>query len=85
MNINKQVYILKALADVTRLTIVKRLSQYKSLTCSEISKMFNLMQPTLSHHFKRLIKEDVVIAQKKHTHMVYSLNKKLLKSVGILF
>lgn len=83
MNINKQVDVLKALADVTRLAIVKKLSQYESLNCSELSKTFDLTQPTLSHHFKRLIKVEVIIAKKEGTHMVYSLNKKMLKLNGI--
>lgn len=74
---------MKALADVTRLAIVKKLSEYDSLNCGELSETFDLTQPTLSHHFKRLIEVDVISANKKGTQMVYSLNKKLLKNYGI--
>jgi len=81
MDINKEVEVLKALADVTRLSIVKELSQHGPLNCSELSDMFDLTQPTLSHHFKRLIEVDVIVAQKEGTHMIYTLNRKLL---GIL-
>ena len=85
MDINKQVDIMKALGDVTRLAIVKELSRYKSLNCSELSEKFDLTQPTLSHHFKRLIEADVIIAKKEGTHMIYSLNKELLKNNGVTF
>lgn len=84
MYIDKQVEIMKALADVTRLAIVRTLARYKSLNCSDLSGKFNLTQPTLSHHFKRLIKVDIIIAKKESTHMVYSLNKQLLKNHGVI-
>lgn len=83
MNINIQVELMKALADVTRLTIVKKLAQVESLNCSELSKTFHLTQPTLSHHFKKLIDVDIIIAKKEATHMIYSLNKSLLAKYGI--
>ena len=83
MDINKRVEVLKALADVTRLVIIQKLSQYESLNCSELSETFDLTQPTLSHHFKRLIEVDVILAKKEGTHMIYSLNKKMLKLNGI--
>lgn len=83
MNIDKQVEIMKALADVTRLAIVKKLSQYESLNCGELSDTFNLTQPTLSHHFKRLIEVDIILAKKEGTHMIYSLNKPLLCQSGV--
>jgi ArsR family transcriptional regulator len=85
MDINKQVDIMKALGDVTRLAIVKKLSQFDSLNCSELSETFDLTQPTLSHHFKRLIESEIIIAKKEGTHMIYSLNKPLLKTSGISF
>ena len=85
MDINRQVDIMKALGDVTRLVIVKELSRYKSLNCSKLSERFDLTQPTLSHHFKRLIEVDVIIAKKEGTHMIYSLNKELLKNCGVTF
>jgi len=83
MNIDKQVTVMKALADVTRLAIARKLSQVESLNCGELSETFDLSQPTLSHHFKRLIEADIIIAKKEGTHMVYSLNKLLLHQVGI--
>lgn len=83
MNINKQVEIMKALADITRLAIVNKLSQYESLNCGELSETFQLSQPTLSHHFKRLIEVGIILAKKEGTHMIYSLNKPLLLKNGI--
>jgi len=84
MDINRRVEILKALADVTRFSILQKLAEYSSLNCSELSERFDLTQPTLSHHFKRLIEVDAIIAKKEGTHMVYTLNRKLLKANGII-
>ncbi len=83
MNINTQVEIHKALADATRLAIVRELSHVESLTCGELSAKFDLTQPTLSHHFKKLIDAQIIIAKKEATHMIYSLNKQLLSVNGI--
>ncbi len=75
--------VIKALADETRLAIAEELGKHKSMGCGEISEMFHLSQPALSHHFKKLCDANVIDAQKDGVHMIYSLNKKYLKQLGI--
>lgn len=83
MNKNK-VKVLKALADETRLSIVEKLSEHPTVSCAELSEFFDLSQPTLSHHFKKLCDANVIAAEKDGVHMKYSLNKSYLKDLGIL-
>ena len=82
MNKNK-VAVLKALADETRLAIAEELGKHKQMGCGEISEKFELSQPALSHHFKKLCDANVITAQKDGVHMIYTLNKKYLKTLGI--
>ncbi|NTU46544.1 helix-turn-helix transcriptional regulator [Candidatus Roizmanbacteria bacterium] len=84
-DVKTKVKVFKALADETRLAIVLELAKHKTLTCGELSKLFPLSQPTLSHHFNKLIAVDVINANKNATHMIYSLNKTYLKQIGFTF
>lgn len=82
------VTILKSLADETRMSIVRRLAKDQCevagseivQTCAEFLK---LSQPTMSHHFARLVQSDVLIERKLGTEKVYQLNNDLLTSTGI--
>lgn len=88
MNTTPIVPILKSLADETRLSIVRQLAQDKcKVAGSEIvqacSVALKLSQPTMSHHFARLVQTGVIIEHKVGTEKMYQLNKGLLDSVGI--
>lgn len=84
MNSNKEIItVLKALADETRIEIVRQLLQSKEAPCQEVMKKFNLAQPTLSHHFNKLVNAGVLNARKKGVLWFYSINKKYLSSLGI--
>lgn len=82
------VTILKSLADETRMSIVRRLAKDQCevagseivQTCAEFLK---LSQPTMSHHFARLVQSGVLIERKLGTEKVYQLNNDLLTSTGI--
>lgn len=86
-NINT-VTILKSLADETRISIVRRLARDEcEVAGSEIvqacSEFLKLAQPTMSHHFARLVQSGVLIERKIGTEKIYQLDKDLLSSVGI--
>lgn len=86
MRDTKTIELLKALADPTRLQLVKELADCPTAkkSCSELSKKQVLSQPAMSHHFGKLVAAGVVEAKKSGTHKQYKLNKELLKSHGIL-
>lgn len=75
--------LLKALADDTRLSILKELLNKKEVSCLELRSLFDLSQPTLSHHFHKLIEAGVIGERKSGTEHYYSLNSTKLKVSGI--
>jgi DNA-binding transcriptional ArsR family regulator len=82
------VAILKSLADDTRLSLVRQLiSRDCEVAGTEIisgcSDVLKLSQPTLSHHFNRLVQSGILLARKAGTEKYYSVNYPLLESIGI--
>ena len=77
------VKILKSLSDQTRIDMVKFLIIKKESSCQEVSKKFPLSQPTLSHHFNKLMDSGILKVRKNGAAHYYSIDKKLLSSVGI--
>lgn len=88
MNNPNTVDILKSLADDTRLSLVRQLIEQKCevasgeliISCSAVMK---LSQPTISHHFARLVQSGVLLDRKSGTEKYYRVNFELLKSIGI--
>ena len=78
------VKVLKSLADPTRLGMVRKLAACPSGESSEILCQKSLLsQPTLSHHFQRLVEAGVVTELKKGVAKNYKLNCALLERSGI--
>jgi ArsR family transcriptional regulator, arsenate/arsenite/antimonite-responsive transcriptional repressor len=65
--------IFKALADPTRLEIVRRLRR-KELTPGELSLHFKISKPSLSHHLSLLKQTELIRSQKRGQKIFYSLN-----------
>ena len=82
------VEVLKALADDTRLAIVRNLARANQpVTSCDIvcacKSLGDLSQPAASHHFAKLVKAGVVREQKQGTRKVYSLATDMLESIGV--
>lgn len=77
------VKIFKALADSTRIDIVHKLAKHKEVSCKELMKKFSLSQPTLSHHFGKLIDAQILKVRKNGVSHFYSVNKAFLNKLGI--
>lgn len=75
--------LLKALADETRMKIIKYLFEKKERSCHEVSQRFSLSQPALSHHFNKLIDAEIIKVRKDGVSHFYSINNDFLKSAGI--
>lgn len=81
-------HILKSMADETRLAIIRKLASEKAEMPSGslvrgCSLALKLSQPTISHHFARLVQTGVVLERKAGTEKLYRLNHELLASIGI--
>lgn len=80
--------ILKSLADDTRLSIVRNLAanqceESSSSIVKDCAASLQLSQPTMSHHFKKLVQSGVLIERKSRTEKFYKLNYDLLMKHGI--
>ena len=80
--------IFKSLADETRLSIVRRLSQEtREIPSNEIvvscATHLQLSQPAMSHHFNKLVAAGVILERKSGVTKLYLLNRELLESIGI--
>lgn len=75
--------IIKSLSDETRLAMVKKLSEGGEFSCQEMSQLFHLSQPTISHHFNKLVDAGIVNERKDSIWRFYTLNKKFLRENGI--
>lgn len=75
--------VLKALGDETRVEIIKHLIPVKEMTCQELMKKFPLSQPTLSHHFNKLVGAGILDSEKNGVLWIYRLRKGYLKELGI--
>ncbi len=80
--------ILKSIADDTRLAVIRKLVNENSEVAGSklingCSEALQLSQPTLSHHFARLVQSGVLLDRKSGTEKYYQLNTELLRSIGI--
>ena len=87
MEQSQTVEILKALADETRLDIVRQVAKGTcGMASCDIVKSCQsacLAQPTLSHHFSKLVTAGVLREEKRGTSKVYRLNTETLSAIGI--
>jgi DNA-binding transcriptional ArsR family regulator len=81
MNVNDA---FRALADPTRREIL-RLLRNREMTAGEIADQFPLAASTLSGHFNVLKQAGLIVAERKATTLVYSLDVSAAEaSVGAL-
>ena len=82
---DSKVNVFKALADSTRLDIVRELSKkpHDTASCAQVSSCSSLSQPAMSHHFKKLVDAGVILERKQGTEKIYELNHDLFAQVGI--
>ncbi len=75
--------VFKALSNETRIDIVRYLLGKEELSCQELLNNFSLSQPTLSHHFNKLIDAKILNERKDGVSHIYSINYQYLKTLGI--
>ena len=81
---------LKAVADPTRLKVLRLLKQKGQcsidkpvgMCASDVETHVNLSQPTISHHMAILCKAGLVLAEKNGLWMWYRRNEKALQDLG---
>lgn len=78
------VVLFKALADETRLKMVKMLAEGEQCPC-HILKEFNISQPTLSYHTKILCEAGIIEGKRQGAIMECSVNVEKIKELLELF
>ena len=73
--------LLKVLADPSRLEIIDLLSCGELCAC-DILEHFEFSQPTLSHHMKSLVDQNLVFTRKDGNKRFYKLNDELLTEIN---
>jgi ArsR family transcriptional regulator len=75
--------LFKALADPTRVRIVNLLAASTDPVClCDINASFELSQPTLSHHLKKLVASGLLEREQRGTWAFYSINEQALGRLG---
>lgn len=72
------VKVAKALADESRFKIFTTISEKGEIACKEITSMFNLTQPTISHHLKVLMESGLIDFRKEGQWSYFFVNKEVL-------
>ncbi len=80
--------LFKALADPTRVRIVNLLVNSAEAVCvCEMNAQFELAQPTLSHHLKKLVAAGLLTREQRGTWAYYTVNddslQRLTEIVGL--
>jgi len=85
MHDDTYVTVFKALADKTRLDLVRIIASKPEgcASCSEVSRSSSLSQPALSHHYKKLVDAGVLLERKEGTAKTYEINRPLFDQLGI--
>lgn len=75
--------LFKALSDPTRVRIVNLLAGSSEPVClCDINSGFDLSQPTLSHHLKKLVKAGLLRREQRGTWAFYSIDEGALRRLG---
>ncbi|MFN7018347.1 MAG: ArsR/SmtB family transcription factor [Fimbriimonadales bacterium] len=74
----KAIQIARALADPTRLSILRALMQREELSCGELAELFPVAQSTVSHHLNILMNADLVAMRKQGQHHYFRPQRETL-------
>ncbi len=74
VEIVKAAQVLKLLGDRTRLTIISVLQKQESCVC-ELVELFDMSQPSISQHLRKLKDTGLVVEERKGQWIYYSLNR----------
>jgi len=75
---------LKALGDTTRFRMTQEIAAAGELSCGQVAELFDVSQPTISHHLKILIEAGVLLVRNEGKHHYTAVNRPLLASLGDL-
>jgi ArsR family transcriptional regulator len=78
----KLIRVLKALSDPNRFRMVQEVAAAGELSCGQVVELFDLSQPTISHHMKILTSANVFSVRREGQHCFISVKHELLEEVS---
>jgi ArsR family transcriptional regulator len=76
------VKVLKALADRKRIRMARAIAAAGELSCGQVKALFDLSQPTISHHLKILADAGVITVREAGQHRFISVNHDLIHEIA---
>jgi arsenate reductase len=83
-NLDPDVRLLSALADPTRLAIVRQLATEAETCACDFSSCCDVRQPTVSHHLRVLREADIVTSERRGQWIFYRLDASTAERLGAL-
>lgn len=74
MDVSQAAQLLKLLGDKTRLTMMKLLKSHECCVC-EFVAIFNMSQPAISQHLRKLRDVELVQEERRGQWIFYSINR----------
>jgi ArsR family transcriptional regulator len=74
----------KALGDPKRLRMAQEIAAAGELSCGQVAERFDLSQPTISHHLRKLVDAGVLIVREAGQHRFISVNRQLIRELALL-
>jgi ArsR family transcriptional regulator len=78
------VKLFQALAEPTRLAIVKQLASDGEVCACDFTSCCDVSQPTVSHHLRVLREAGVIVSERRGTWIYYWLEPKAARRIGAL-
>ncbi|MDR5588020.1 MULTISPECIES: metalloregulator ArsR/SmtB family transcription factor [Clostridium] len=79
IDMNKYESVFKSLSDITRLNIIKKLSEKDSMCVCSLVEHFDIPQSKLSYHLKMLLDSNLITMERCGKWNHYSINKEELE------
>ncbi len=80
MDERQWVQVARALADPTRLGLLRAIAQHGELSCGELAERFPIAQATVSHHLNVLIGAGLVTMRKQGQYHLFRLQADTLRA-----
>jgi ArsR family transcriptional regulator, arsenate/arsenite/antimonite-responsive transcriptional repressor len=82
--VDPDVQLLQALADPTRLAIVRQLAQSSEVCACDFTSCCDVSQPTVSHHLKVLREACIVSSERRGSWIFYRLEPTLIDRLAAI-
>ena len=82
--VDPEIQLLQALADPTRLAIVRQLAQDGEVCACDFTSCCDVRQPTVSHHLKVLREAGVVRSERRGSWIFYTLEPSVVDRMAMI-